>query len=179
LPADPNICQTAGNLSMNRESSKGNAILVPIRALAVAVIVAVACVAAAGCDQRTVTVEEYADGEWRELPWELTQTSVQRSGASVLANFVVEGVDDERLLLETKIELTPQASFSVGRWTRIAGTNFRGGGSIQSTSVEFLGGQGGAPSVGGLFMLRLQDGTDRYRIDIPPTEARVMAPPGS
>jgi hypothetical protein len=54
-------------------------------------------------------------------------------------------------------------------WARKQAT----GGSVQSRSVLFLGGQDGPPSIGGTFDLVDSAGAARYRVTIPATEVRA------
>jgi hypothetical protein len=55
------------------------------------------------------------------------------------------------------------------RWNR---NNAVTTGTVAQHSLSFLGGQSGAPSVGGAFDLLL-DGAPRYRVNIPLTELKT------
>lgn len=123
------------------------------------------------CSGRLTRVEEYRDGEWQVVDWELTRTQVQRDGSTIIVQFVIEGPDDQRVSIESHLRVNPEATFSYGKWTHVRGTSVVTSGSVQSDRVDFLGGQGGSPSVGGVLELKLNDGTRRFRVSIPPTEA--------
>lgn len=130
-----------------------------------------------GCSRTSFTFETYQNGEWRNAPWELTQARIQRDGSKVVAHFVIEGPTDERLLLESHVALNPQVSYLSGTWTHIRGSAIAGAGVLRSDSFDFMGGQGGQPSIGGRFELRENDGTMRYRARIPATQANVVTWP--
>ena len=127
-----------------------------------------------GCSESSTRFEELRDGIWETADWELTRVQSQRQGERTLAHFVMEGPGNQRIMLECHLRVDPQASFAYGSWTHIRGVSVVDQGVIQATSVDFLGGQGGTPSLGGHFVLRYPDGTDRYRVIIPPTEAVTM-----
>jgi hypothetical protein len=135
------------------------------------VLLAVVGIFALGC-ARSPSFEERIGEEWRAADWTMTQARIQRDGATIIAHFVFEAPSgDRRVLLENHMRVEPEVSFVAGSWRRIQGTEFTGRGPIRALSVEFMGGQGGRPSVGGTFVLQDDDSTERYRVKIPPTEA--------
>lgn len=75
------------------------------------------------------------------------------------------------LTLELHFEIGMPTHLSSGtwRWTR---NNSVTSGTVAQHSISFLGGQSGAPSVGGAFDLLL-NATPRYRVNIPLTELKV------
>lgn len=75
------------------------------------------------------------------------------------------------LTIEMRFRIGSPTTLSAGtwQWTR---NNRRTEGTLTARSVTFLGGQSGAPSIGGTFDLTGLDGSARYRVTIPPTELR-------
>jgi hypothetical protein len=93
-----------------------------------------------------------------------------RDGADVQAAAIVTRGDD-RLVLTIELHLDPPARFVAGSHESvIAGVSFQGG--LTAESVDFLGGQSTASSVGGVYRLDGPDGVE-YRVRIPATELNV------
>jgi hypothetical protein len=67
--------------------------------------------------------------------------------------------------------VTPPARLVSGTWTGLSG-----GGEVRQRSVTFLGGQAGAPSIGGRFDLAGPDGRPLYRVTIPLQEVKQPLP---
>lgn len=132
---------------------------------------------ALGCDRSPLRFEQYSDGRWQTAPWELTQARIQRDGYKVIARFVIEGPDDQRVSLENHVRVDPEVSFLQGSWLRVRGSSITDRGTLAATSLEFFGGQGGEPMIGGRFTLRDNDGTLRYRATIRATKADVVTWP--
>ena len=95
-----------------------------------------------------------------------------------VAHFVFEGEGNRRLVIEAHIHLQPEASLDSGKWVLIHGTDFGDKGTLLAPALQFLGGQGGSPSVGGTFLL-MKESHQRYRAEIPPTQTTVVHWPTS
>lgn len=80
---------------------------------------------------------------------------------------------DSSSILEVELHCevgTPtRLSSGTWRWTR---NNTAASGAVAEHSLSFLGGQSGAPSIGGTFDL-LQNGAAHYRVSIPLTELKT------
>jgi hypothetical protein len=89
-------------------------------------------------------------------------------------------LDAQAMFTDSSSILTMDLHFLIGspttlktgawRWARNNGVM---SGAITARSVEFLGGQSGAPSIGGAFDLLGPDGTARYRVTIPIAELKA------
>ena len=89
-----------------------------------------------------------------------------RDGASVKAEAMFSG---RALLLTLKMEFAIGAPTTLvaGTWVRSRADGGVETGSISARSVDFAGGQGGSPSVGGKFDLVDTTGVHKYRVVIP------------
>jgi hypothetical protein len=67
----------------------------------------------------------------------------------------------------------PSADLQSGSWQWNRGNQLEKG-SVSATSVTFLGGQSGPPSLGGTFELRDEGGAALYRVNLP---TRELQPP--
>ena len=65
----------------------------------------------------------------------------------------------------------PNSTLESGTWHWNRNNQLMSG-TVAARSVTFLGGQSGAPSIGGTFDLLGGDGVARYRVTIPVTELR-------
>jgi hypothetical protein len=74
----------------------------------------------------------------------------------------VYGDGTDTLLVRLRFDVTPPARLTSGTWTGLAGE-----GTVRERSVTFLGGQSGAPSIGGRFDLSGPDDRPLYGISIP------------
>lgn len=70
-----------------------------------------------------------------------------------------------------RFEITPRAQLTAGTWESNRG-NRRSSGNVNAKSVDFLGGQSDAPSIGGTFELVNAQGVPEYRVRIPLTELK-------
>ena len=70
-----------------------------------------------------------------------------------------------------RFEITPMARLTAGTWESNRG-NRRSSGNVNAKSVDFLGGQSNAPSIGGTFELVNAQGVPAYRVRIPLTELK-------
>jgi len=71
------------------------------------------------------------------------------------------------LKVEGTVEIDPQATLVGGRWVEDGGSGARSG-ILSSATVDFFGGQGNRPSLGGQFTLSTGD-VEVYRINLPTT----------
>ena len=114
------------------------------------------------------------------------------TGGENLASFLLQQVrgtrDGDRLDADARFgdgssTLTVEMRFDVGAPTRLRSGQWqwtRNGqslsGAVAERSVMFLGGQSGAPSLGGRFDLLGPAGVAQYRITIPTTELKIKLP---
>ena len=130
-------------------------------------IVVAAALLLAACGADTARVEDLDSESAPATGLELRSASGTRDGDRTEARF--EFSDGTRtLVLELALSYDPQPVLAGGRWS--LGTD---GGTIRAESVRFVGGQGEGPSVGGVYVLRDDDG-DRFRVHLPLT--RVADP---
>ncbi len=108
--------------------------------------------------------------EWFPLgPVAVESMHGMRDGADVRATAVVSDGTD-RVMLIIELHLDPPARFVSGRHQSVIdGASFEG--EITADSVDFLGGQSTASSVGGIYRFEGPGGA-LYRVRIPVTELR-------
>lgn len=94
-----------------------------------------------------------------------------RDGASVKAVAMFSG---RSLLLTVEMEFAIGAPTTLmsGTWLRSRADGSAETGSVFARSVDFAGGQGGSPSVGGTFDLVDSAGIHKYRVVIPLLELK-------
>lgn len=112
---------------------------------------------------------ERVDGEQAvTLPLKLDRIHGQRDGASVNAEArFADGAD--LVTMNIRIYLRPPAEFTSGTYQATIGGR-RTSGSVECPSLTFQGGQTALPAVGGLFLLKDDQGRTVYRVRIPATE---------
>ena len=91
----------------------------------------------------------------------------QRAAARVEFVLRLEGPAGRRLIVEGTVEINPQATLVGGRWVEEGGSMARSG-VLSSAAIDFFGGQGDRPSLGGRFTLSTA-GAPIYRINLPAT----------
>lgn len=91
----------------------------------------------------------------------------QRAGATVTFVLRLEEPSGRRLVVEGTAEIDPQARLVGGHWVEDGGPTARSG-ALSSASIDFFGGQGDRPSLGGQLTLSA-DGAAAYRINLPTT----------
>jgi len=91
----------------------------------------------------------------------------QRAGATVTFVLRLDEPSGRRLIVEGTAEIDPQARLVDGRWVEEGGPGDLSG-VISSAAIDFFGGQGDRPSLGGQFTLST-DETAVYRINLPAT----------
>jgi len=121
-----------------------------------------------GCAGERTLVERWDNEAWRPDHFRLTAFTGQRDGAQVSFSFHFEAEDHRRLLVQGSVMLDPRARLREGRWVE-EGSEFSRSGQISAAHPDFLGGQGGPPSLGGQFTLSGPDGAV-YRLNLRPVE---------
>ena len=77
------------------------------------------------------------------------------------------GDGSRSLIVRFHFNVTPPTRLESGTWTGLAGK-----GEVRQRSIKFLGGQSGAPSIGGRFDLIGPDDRPLYRVTIPLQELK-------
>lgn len=136
------------------------------------------CVAAVllvwlGCAPATPTIDERVGEQWAPSSYRFVRAEGQRDGEQTHAYFFFEGPEGAKLEVRLLLDLKPEAGMRVGRWYWDRADSSLSG-SMTARSVRFLGGQGGPPSVGGTYTLRLEKAPFlRFR-----SRAVELSPPG-
>ena len=112
-------------------------------------------------------VERLDQGSWREEPFTIASMGGQRAGARVAFVLRLEGPSARHLVVEGTVKIDPQATLVDGRWVEEGGPRVLSG-VLSSAAIDFFGGQGDRPSLGGQFSLST-DGAAVYRINLPAT----------
>jgi len=131
----------------------------------VEIILLFALLLACGADRPLV--ERYEQGEWEPAPFEVASMGGQRAAATVTFVLRLEDAAGRRLIVEGTVEITPQAKLVGGGWVEERGATTRSG-ILSSAVVDFFGGQGDRPSLGGQFTLSA-NGIAVYRVNLPAT----------
>jgi hypothetical protein len=134
-----------------------------------------------GCGSRSSKPVEALVGTRDVSTIALTSLYGSRDGER-LAVRASYGDGSANLQVDLQFNVTPPARLTSGTWAGLGGK-----GVVRERSVTFLGGQSGAPSVGGRFDLIGPDGQALYRITIPLQELKTplslfsppTAPPGT
>jgi hypothetical protein len=111
-------------------------------------------------------VQRFEQGNWQPSPFRVVSMGGQRAGATVTFVLRLEEPSGRRLIVEGTVEINPQAKLVGGRWVDEGGRALSG--VLASAAVDFFGGQGDRPSLGGQFTL-LAEGVEVYRINLPAT----------
>jgi hypothetical protein len=112
-------------------------------------------------------VQRFEQGDWQPTPFRLASMGGQRAGATVAFVLRLEEPSGRRLIVEGTVEIDPQATLVGGNWVEDGGPQELSG-VLSSASIDFFGGQGGRPSLGGQFTLSTE-GATVYRINLPAT----------
>ena len=112
-------------------------------------------------------VERLEQGDWQPAPFRIVSMGGQRAGARVAFVLRLEGPSGRRLIIEGTVEIDPQATLVGGRWVEHGGSTALSG-VLSSAAIDFFGGQGDRPSLGGQFTLSTE-GAAVYRINLPAT----------
>ena len=112
-------------------------------------------------------MERFEQGNWQPEPFRIATMGGQRAGATVTFVLRLEEPSGRRLTVEGTVEIDPQATLVGGRWVEFGGPTALSG-VLSSASIDFFGGQGDRPSLGGQLTLS-NDGATVYRINLPTT----------
>ena len=129
------------------------------------ILLFVALLVACGADRPLV--ERFERGQWQTAPYRIASMGGQRAGASVSFVLRLDGPSGRRLSVEGTVEIDPQATLVGGRWVEDGGPTALSG-DLSSASLDFFGGQGDRPSLGGQLTLSAE-GVPVYRIHLPTT----------
>jgi hypothetical protein len=129
--------------------------------IAILVVFLLACVA------DRALVERLEQGVWQPEQFTIASMGGQRAGTTVTFVLRLDGSSGRRLTVEGTVEIDPQAELVDGSWAVEDGPSDRSG-VLSTAAIDFFGGQGGRPSLGGQFTLTA-DGNPVYRINLPAT----------
>ena len=79
----------------------------------------------------------------------------------------LEEPSGRHLTVEGTVEIDPQATLVGGHWAEEGGPTMLTG-TLSSAAIDFFGGQGGRPSLGGQLTLSI-GGAAVYRVNLPAT----------
>lgn len=116
------------------------------------------------CAGERSLVEQFDNEAWRPELFHLASLAGQRDGAHVAFAIELQGEGSRRLLVQGNVSIDPQARLVDGHWVEEGGAELRSG-IVSSATVDFLGGQGGRPSLGGQFTLSGTSGP-LYRLNL-------------
>lgn len=137
------------------------------------VLSAILALLTSACAGERPLVERREDGAWRPEAFQLASLSGERDGADVSFIAELQGEGARRIIVEGAVVIDPRARLVDGHWWEEGGTELRSG-IVSAGSVDFLGGQGSRPSLGGQFTLRGADGP-LYRVSMPTRELQAAA----
>jgi hypothetical protein len=120
------------------------------------------------CGGERPLVASFQQDSWHPESFHLVSLSGKRDGIATSFTIILEGDGDRRLVVEGVVETDPQARLVSGRWAGEGGASPRSG-VVSRAAVDFLGGQGAQPSLGGQFTLSTS-GAPTYRINLPATQ---------
>ena len=129
--------------------------------------ISLCCALLVACAADRPLVERFAQGDWQPTPFRVASMGGQRGGEKVSFVLRLEGPEGRRLTIEGTVEIDPQATLVDGRWVEDGGPRALSG-VLSSAAIDFFGGQGDRPSLGGQFTLS-DDGAPVYRINLPTT----------
>ena len=112
-------------------------------------------------------VQRFEQGDWQPAPFRITSMGGQYAAPRVAFVLRLEGPSGRRLTVEGTVEIDPRPTLVGGRWFEEDGSTVRSG-VLSSAAVDYFGGQGGRPSLGGQFTLSAEEATI-YRINLPRT----------
>ncbi len=112
-------------------------------------------------------VESFEQGDWQPVPFRISSMGGQYTAPRVEFVLRLEGPSGRRLTVEGIVEIDPRPTLVGGRWFEEHGSAVLSG-VLSSAAVDYFGGQGGRPSLGGQFTLSTEELTI-YRINLPRT----------
>jgi len=119
---------------------------------------------AAGCAvDSEPRLDRWTDGTYRAVVLTGHEIKGQRDGATTEATVELTTDDGTRIEVQLEIHYDPTPSLRAGSWS----SNGETGQPARAESLEFVGGQGEGPSVGGIFLLQRADGSPGYRLRLP------------
>jgi hypothetical protein len=113
-------------------------------------------------------VERFERGVWQPTRFRVASLGGQRAGATVTFVLRLEEPSRRRLVVEGTVEIDPQATLVDASWVE-DGASGALSGVVSSAAIDFFGGQGDRPSLGGQFTLSAEQATV-YRINLPTTQ---------
>ena len=119
------------------------------------------------CGAERPLVERFEQGAWQPAPFQVVSMGGQHAAATVLFVLRLEEPSGRRLIVEGTVEINPQATLIGGNWVEEGGSGTLSG-VLSSATIDFFGGQGDRPSLGGRFTLSAE-GNAVYRINLPAT----------
>jgi hypothetical protein len=119
------------------------------------------------CGTDRPLVERYERGAWKSEPYRIASMGGQRAGATVTFVLRLEESSGRRMVIEGTVEIDPQATLIGGSWAESGGPSALSG-VLSSASIDFFGGQGDRPSLGGQLTLSAGE-SPVYRINLPTT----------
>ena len=117
-------------------------------------------------------VERLEQGEWQPTPFRVTSMGGQRAGATITFVLRLETPSGRHLIVNGTVEINPQATLVGGNWREDGGSSAAAG-SVSSRAIDFFGGQGDRPELGGQLTLS-SDGATIYRINLPRTRLTTV-----
>ena len=125
---------------------------------------------AMGCGGEEGAVFEASGKDWQPAPLDIVSIDGVRDGEKIRVTYLYGGAGDAVLEMELVVVVDPRPSLDTGSWF-YRGPTGQAEGTVAPKSLKFLGGQGGAPSVGGTFILN-DGGKPRFKVVLPPTPVR-------
>ena len=119
-----------------------------------------------GCRSEPVKPVESLGGTHDVSAFQLTSLKGTRDGERLEVH-ASHGDGASNLTVRLQFNVTPPARLTSGTWTGVGGN-----GDVRQRAVTFLGGQSGAPSIGGRFDLIGPDNHPLYRVTIPLQELK-------
>jgi hypothetical protein len=127
------------------------------------------------CGGERPLVEHFQEGAWQPEPFQVVSLAGRRDGTEVFFSLELHGEGNRRLVLEGTVEVDPRARLVSGRWVESGSGSIAG--SVSASALDFLGGQGGRPGLGGQFTLSAA-GAPLYRLNLPTTNLELRREPG-
>jgi len=114
-------------------------------------------------------VERFEQEAWHAEPFRLVSATGERDGSEVVFTLKLQRDDGLGLRVAGTLVIDPQARLLTGEWKETGVPSPRSG-LVSATAPDFLGGQGGRPSLGGRFWLTAAGaGESIYRLNLPTT----------
>lgn len=108
--------------------------------------------------------------------YQVTQVRGHRDGDVLTAQASFSDGQGGAFLVDLRFAIETSARLESGKWRWIKQAGFLRTGTVAARSVMFLGGQNGAPSIGGSYDLLDEKGVAAYRVNIPTTALEERVP---